>query len=234
MMRKVDSLLDQYGELLRQVDQWFARCRAAYPDAIRCGQGCSGCCRGLFDITLLDGWYLRRGYALLPDARQRSVRRRAMRRLAEICRQWPDFPAPYLLNYRPEAEWEQLMPDDDEAPCIFLDSAGRCLIYDHRPMTCRLHGLPLVDEMGEVLVDEWCTENFPAADPLVLPLLRGNFTGMFRTEVDLMREFTGILGSRQLSELDTFIPLAVLVDYDTFDWHTWLHEAHIVINNPVA
>lgn len=233
MNHKLAEILGAYGALLREVDQWFNRCQTALPQQIICGQGCSGCCRALFDITLLDAWHLQRGFQLLPPATQAVIHGKARLRLAQMRRQWPEFAAPYLLNYRPEADWEQLMPDEDETPCAFLDDAGRCLVYDYRPMTCRLHGMPLVDLSGEVMYDEWCTENFPDADPLDLPQVRAPFAAMFQQEVALMQQFTLLLFGHGLGELDTFIPLAALVDYETFDWTSWWAEVVLVENAPV-
>lgn len=233
MKQTLDDILRAYGTLLREVDLWFNCCQTALPDQIRCGQGCSGCCRALFDITLLDAWQLQRGFQLLPPATQAEIQGKASQRLAAMRRQWPEFAAPYLLNYRPEADWEQLMPDEDETPCVFLDDVGRCLVYDHRPMTCRLHGMPLVDLNGEVMYDEWCTENFPDADPLDLPQLRAPFDAMFRQEVTLLQQLTQQLFGHGLGELDTFIPLAALVDYEEFAWSSWWDEVVLVENAPV-
>jgi Fe-S-cluster containining protein len=150
---------------------------------------------------------------------------KAKGRLKELRDIWPELSAPYLLNHRPEEEWEALMPDDDETPCVLLGDDGRCLVYAHRPMTCRLHGLPLVDPDGEVLHDEWCTMNFPEADPLQHEKLRADFTGMFKEEVALFRRLEAVLLNKGFRELDTFIPLALLVDYGKTDWNGWGERA---------
>jgi len=44
----------EYRSLLGGVDAWFSRCLEAGGTAFSCRGGCSACCRGLFDITLLD------------------------------------------------------------------------------------------------------------------------------------------------------------------------------------
>jgi Fe-S-cluster containining protein len=216
-----NPILDAYGRLLTEVDRWFADCLRQFPGDIRCGQGCSGCCRALFDITLLDAWQLKTGFDQLPAPAKEAPLARAGTRAAELARLWPGFSAPFILNLRPDSEWEELMPEDDETPCPLLADDGRCLVYDHRPMTCRLHGLPLVDVNGEVLHDEWCTENFATRDPLALAALQGPFIALFREEVRLGRLFTAELLGAPLGELDTFIPTALLLDFASFDWRGW-------------
>lgn len=209
----MDSVLEQYGGLLKEVDAWFTNASANYPEQIRCGKGCSGCCRALFDITLLDALYLQQGLIDLPHAVKERVLSKAELRVASIRTLWPEFSHPYLLNHRTEEEWQELMPEDDETPCILLDGNGICLVYDWRPMTCRLHGLPLIDIGGELMHEEWCTENFLGVDPLQLAGIKGEFDRFFREEVKLDRELSLLLFGKVIYELDTVIPAALLIDF---------------------
>ncbi len=215
-MADLRSLLTSYRELLREVDDWFYRCRLAAADQIVCHQGCTACCRGLFDITLLDAFLLRDGFEHLPRRLQERAIRPARQRIATIRQQWPEFSAPYLLNLRPEQEWDRIMPDDDETPCPLLGDDGLCMVYDSRPMTCRLHGVPMVDDQqGEVLFDEWCSLNFTGGYPLQLTALRAPFKEIFSQEQLLFREFTRRLLGQTFDELDTVIPAALFIDFDT-------------------
>ncbi|SNB45591.1 YkgJ family cysteine cluster protein [Geobacter sp. DSM 9736] len=226
------TIINAYQDLLASVDKWFAVCTEAAADEISCRKGCSECCRGLFDITLLDAVLLKQGFDLLPDEVRRVVLARSQDRLRHLRFLWPEFSHPYILNLRPEADWETLMPDDDETPCPLLGENGSCLVYSHRPMTCRLHGLPLVDLSGEVLHEEWCTLNFTGSTPLLRPELRGDFNRFFQKEVSLLQVFAQQLIKKKLSELDTFIPTALMIDYATFDWEVWGASAPIVPNDP--
>jgi Fe-S-cluster containining protein len=229
----ITSILKEYGELLARVDAWFARAAAVAPDQIACCSGCDGCCRGLFDITLLDALYLRQGLDRLPEEKQRQVRAGTAEHLSRLQRFWPEFSAPYILNYRPEEEWEQLMPEDDETPCVLLGDEGRCLLYAWRPMTCRLNGIPLVDISGEIFFDEWCTLNYPDIDPLKLSEIRGEFRRIFEDELALFHKLTSQLFKERINELDTFIPTALLLDPSGFDWRNWLNRTALVLNPPL-
>jgi Fe-S-cluster containining protein len=216
-----NDILEQYSSLLSEVDKWFDRCLSKYPSEIMCVKGCCECCRSLFDITLVDAVFLKSGFDMLPDGVRNLVAAKAEERLGGLRQLWPELSIPYLLNHRPEDEWKDLMPDDDETPCVLLGDDGRCLVYEHRPMTCRLHGLPLVDPDGEILHDEWCSMNFPEIDPMQIEELREDFTRIFRKEVAIFRELAMLLLNKEIKELDTFIPLALLVDYRGFDWDGW-------------
>lgn len=194
------------------MDGWFRRCLDKYPDLIVCHKGCSECCRGLFDITLLDALYLKRGFDMLPGSIKTECVQKASRRLELLTRVNTTFVEPWLLNGIPEDDWDALMPEDDEAPCLLLSNSGVCQVYEHRPMTCRLNGIPLIDVSGEELFDEWCTLNFTEEDPRNLAELRFAFTDLFSRELLLFQEVVYKLAGRVINEVDLFIPAAVVMD----------------------
>ncbi len=203
-------MVRDYRLLLEEVDAWFSRCAAAFPDQIACAGGCSGCCRGLFDITLLDAALLRSAFDALDESRRRGVLTKARRVAKELQGQWHGFGPPFVLNDLPHGEWTA-MPQ--ETPCVLLSEQGRCLLYEARPMTCRLHGLPHIDLTQEVFENDFCTLNFTSADPFALPELRWEFRRLFERELALFQRFTHALFGAPRNELDTFIPTALLIDF---------------------
>jgi Fe-S-cluster containining protein len=215
----MDDLLQRYGSLLHEVDNWFEGCLKQHAGEIACARSCSACCRGLFDITVLDALYLRAGFDQLPGEVQLAVRRKARTRLDAITARWPVFTSPWILNPIPETEWDAIMPEEDETPCPLLGEGGDCLVYGHRPMTCRLNGIPLIDTSGEELFDEWCTLNFTVTDPGGLTDIRHPFNDLFAQELLLFREMTRRLLGEAISELDTIIPAAVFIDVEML--RTW-------------
>lgn len=212
--------LKQYRQLLADVDHWFASCLQSGGSNLACRGGCSACCRGLFDITLLDAWLLKEAFSGLPHDVRSEVLDRSQARLVELGSRWPDLKPPYLLNALPEEEWSD-MPDEDQTRCPLLTEAGYCLIYSSRPLTCRLHGLPNIDCSGEDFDGTVCTLH--AVSPTSLPenVLRWRFREVYSQEVLLFRAFTKKLTGKAWQELDTFIPLALLADYAAVDWHNF-------------
>ncbi|MBW4056238.1 MAG: YkgJ family cysteine cluster protein [Proteobacteria bacterium] len=208
----MDALLDRYGLLLGEVDAWFRQCLELHPELIACQHGCSECCRGLFDITLLDALYLRRGFDKLPERQKTEIAQAATQRLELLARVNPEFSEPWLLNGIPESDWDALMPEDDDTPCLLLSKTGGCLVYEYRPMTCRLNGIPLIDDSGEELFDEWCTLNFTEEDPRRLATIRFGFTQLFTQELHLFQELIRFLTGSARNEVDLFIPAALVMD----------------------
>ena len=211
----MDDILDQYGTLLQEVDRWFESCLSQHSDEITCHHGCSECCRGLFDITLLDALYLKHGFDQLPASVQSAVQVQAAGRLDALTRKWPDFIRPWTLNHIPEAQWDAMMPENDETPCPLLSEQGSCLVYAYRPMTCRLNGIPMIDVSGEELFDEWCSLNFTGSNPIRFEDLRYPFKELFTQELLLFRELMRRMFAESVNELDTIIPAAVFLDEAT-------------------
>ena len=232
--RSTRLILKEYRSLLEELDAWFAGCVAvSEPGQIRCGKGCSACCRGLFDISLLDAALLQEGFRRLPAPVRAAVLARARPRLAELAMRWPGFGPPYLLNYLPDIQWVE-MPEDDETPCPLLGDNGFCLVYAWRPIICRLHGLPNIDISGESFADTWCRLNFNDDNPLLRTDLRWGFRDNFAREINLFREFASSLLGFPVNELDTFIPTALFIDFKRTDWPgaaAKIWDGHHVISN---
>ena len=52
-----------------------------------------------------------------------------------------------------------------EDRCAALDAAGRCKIYDARPIVCRSHGAPIRMRRDSLPVIESCFRNFTRVEP---------------------------------------------------------------------
>lgn len=219
-MQKLASTVNAYRQLLQEIDEWFTMCLQVGGSTLSCRGGCSSCCRALFDITLLDAWLLKEAFAGLAPKVQAQVLDRCQPRLSELRGRWPELSNPYLLNALPEEEWLST-PEEDQTPCPLLDENGYCLVYAARPLTCRLHGLPNVDISGENFDGTVCTLH--TGNPFDLPekVLRWRFREVFVQEINLFQSFSRELTGRSWTELDTFIPLALLADYTVVDWHSF-------------
>lgn len=207
----MNDIVSRYRQLLARVDAWFARCEPLPGGGPGC-RGCAECCRGLFDVTLLDAALLRQGFDRLPDGTREGVLAKVRPILTRLQGRFPGFDQPYLLHDIPI---DQFPPaGEEDTPCPLLDAAGRCLLYEERPLTCRLYGLPHVDLSGEVFLDEWCPHTLAGRDPLATGGLRWEFRRTFAEEGRLLRALAGRLAPPAAADLDTFIPTALLIDFD--------------------
>lgn len=121
---------------------WDMAAARTVPGEIACRSGCFGCCVGLFDISLPEAALVREGVARLSAADRDNVVRRARQIVGETEAAFPGDARAGLLD--PDRSEEA---DDDyfavvaDRACPMLElPAGRCRIYEERPITCRTYG----------------------------------------------------------------------------------------------
>jgi Fe-S-cluster containining protein len=190
------------------IDEWFRRIRQQYPRQMRCGKGCTACCYGLFDISLADAVDVARGFEKLPPDVQQRVRSRAVDLHSMIRERTFSEDDPRI---------DQIVDNANSPACPCLGDAGECLIYEHRPLACRLEGVPMVD-VNEGLFGDWCELNFVEGVP----------DGAMRdlkldyNRIDASEEARSAAVARQAGLSDpravTFIP-SVIAEFDRF-WNS--------------
>jgi Fe-S-cluster containining protein len=132
---------DRYEKVVAQADQVFEKVKTAFPHEVRCQTGCADCCHALFDLTLIEALYLNHHFVakLEGENRERLVSRanKADRSIYKIKRQ------AYRESQAGKDE-NQILEElaDVRVRCPLLNDAERCDLYAHRPITCRLYGIP--------------------------------------------------------------------------------------------
>ena len=152
-----------YQTLLQRIDRWFETTAERNPGVIPCRSGCTACCHGPFDISVADVLLLQEGLALLVPPERAAARDRAEAVLELMQEIEPGWHAPFDVRSLGEDRFDALTDALAAEPCPLLDGAGRCQVYAHRPLVCRLIGLPIVTADGDVL-ENACPiqEDFPA------------------------------------------------------------------------
>ncbi|MFW5490309.1 MAG: YkgJ family cysteine cluster protein [Desulfovibrio sp.] len=138
---EMSDLFRQYEELVAGVDKVFENVRSQFPSEVKCKVGCSSCCHAIFDLSLVEAMYLNRRFnEKFAGLEREDILQKAdnaEREQAKIVRHaWKD---------------KQKGRDDNEVlaavgkervRCPLLDKDDCCQLYDHRPITCRLYGIP--------------------------------------------------------------------------------------------
>ena len=130
------------GTLARKTDDWFRRASAALLSHIPCRAGCSHCCIGLFPITQIDVHLLQEGLRQLPIDQRERIEGRALHQVTALETAYPRLKPSASIGGWSDEEIDQAVTAFRDAPCPALSDDGLCLIYDHRPLTCRSMGIP--------------------------------------------------------------------------------------------
>jgi Fe-S-cluster containining protein len=207
-------VLRKYLRRLRELEDWFRSIQAKHAGRMRCGQGCVGCCLGLFDLPLPDAFVAAEGYRRLPDSVRIEVRRRAGAIHAGILHEAPELESPFFLGGLSDERIDSLADRFRDVRCPFLGSDDRCLIYAHRPSACRLEGIPMVDARDGPF-DDWCELNFTKG---MTPEIERDLRFDYYELESAIRSMAEILADRMLlddADATVFIP-SVIVALEDF------------------
>ncbi len=157
-----DQVLQCYAAFLEDLDRILGESFQRAGDSIRCGPGCSDCCRGLFYIAPIEGEFLHRAFESLPRDRRDKVLDQCREIAKRIKEQDPRLIRPFSFSEIPVDEVFAAIDDLDSTRtrCPLLDESGRCLLYSAQPTACRYEGIPQIDENGFVVVADVCERNF--------------------------------------------------------------------------
>jgi Fe-S-cluster containining protein len=126
---------------LKRIDNIFFKVKESYPDKVRCSEGCSDCCYALFDLPLIEALYLNHHFNQLDENKRNEILIRADkadRKIYKIKRQ------AFKAQQKGEDE-EQILSEiaKKRVRCPLLSDENKCELYDFRPVTCRVYGLPM-------------------------------------------------------------------------------------------
>ena len=133
----ITHLLQRYELLVAKADQAFQKMKKEFPECIKCNPCCSDCCHALFGLFLIEAVYLKRHFDKLGRKERRAALLRGNKADKELKKleqrlQTQDI-NPRTTNYPLERE---------RIRCPLLGDNEECVLYPHRPITCRVYGIP--------------------------------------------------------------------------------------------
>lgn len=134
MVDNLNRLFRKYEILLSEIDSVFRRVQKTHSDCVRCRPGCTDCCYAVFELFPIEAAYLSYHFhQRLKRKERREVLRRSEKALLEIAG---------VKEGIKDKESEVLQMAEARIRCPLLSDHGRCLLYEYRPITCRLYGIP--------------------------------------------------------------------------------------------
>ncbi len=137
----------KYEQLMQGVDKIFHRMSNDYPGEVKCSNGCTDCCFALFDLTLVEALYLNRQFQELSQ----DVKNMILVEADKADRKTHKIKRKLFKAHEGGASEEEVLKragrERVQCPLLVED---RCVLYESRPLTCRLYGLPM--KVGESTV----------------------------------------------------------------------------------
>ena len=131
----------KYEAIVSMIDKIFERVKNEYPKEVFCREKCSDCCYALFDVTIIEALYINHKFKeKFSGAEKQTIIDKASktdRVLAKLKR-----------NIQKELEQGKNEVEllakigKERVRCPLLGENDLCILYDSRPITCRLYGIP--------------------------------------------------------------------------------------------
>jgi len=131
----------KYEELSAMADGVFERVKKGYPECVKCETHCSDCCHAVFDLSLIEALYINHHFKKKFEGKEKDglIERanRADRDVYKIKKKaYKDLEAG-----KNEGEILTEMAKE-RVRCSLLNDEDECDLYEYRPITCRLYGIP--------------------------------------------------------------------------------------------
>lgn len=132
----------KYEEVSAMADGAFERVKKEFSENVKCKTGCSACCYALFDLTLIEALYINYHFkkdfqgkkknelidkANVADREVHRIKKKASKDLEAGKKENEILTEIAAVRIR----------------CPLLNEEDKCSFYEHRPITCRLYGIPL-------------------------------------------------------------------------------------------
>jgi Fe-S-cluster containining protein len=128
--------------LVHIVDGIFDRVKKEYPKEVFCREKCSDCCYAIFDLTLIEAFYINHKFLEQFSGKQKNEilekADKTDRALARIKKE----AYKEVKNGASELDVVGKM-SMERVRCPLLSEDNLCLLYESRPITCRVYGIPI-------------------------------------------------------------------------------------------
>jgi Fe-S-cluster containining protein len=132
----------KYESLVAEIEKGINKIKETNPLEILCDKGCCDCCYAVFDLSLIEAVYL--NYRFFQDKEkkdQEAILERANtadRQAYRIKRNLNKL----MTQGRPTEEEALALLSRERIECPLLNKNALCDLYDNRPITCRVYGVP--------------------------------------------------------------------------------------------
>jgi len=136
-MKKANDLFKSYELLVDKADAAFREMQKEHGSCMKCEPHCSDCCHAVFGLFLIEAGYLKEHFDRLADEEKRAALLRceeagkSLERLQNM-----------IQAHEGDPQMQAYVISRERIPCPLLNEQQDCILYAHRPITCRVYGIP--------------------------------------------------------------------------------------------
>jgi Fe-S-cluster containining protein len=131
----------QYEALVQVVDGIFDRVKQEFPKEVFCREKCSDCCYAIFDMPLIEALYLKSRFLETFSGKDKNelleIADKTDRALVKLKRD-------AYKKVKDGADQLEIVGrmSQERVRCPLLGKNDLCVMYEFRPITCRIYGIP--------------------------------------------------------------------------------------------
>ena len=136
-MKKTNDLFQSYEGVADRAETAFQEMQKEHGACIKCEPHCSDCCHAVFGLFLIEAGYLKEHFDKLTEEEKRAALSRceqaekSLERLQNM-----------LREHEGDPQMQAYIMPRERIPCPLLNEEQECVLYIHRPITCRVYGIP--------------------------------------------------------------------------------------------
>jgi Fe-S-cluster containining protein len=131
----------KYEALVHMVDAVFERVKNEYPKEVFCREKCSDCCYAIFDLTLIEALYLNDRFLKKFSGFAKNDIIQIADKTDRVLTKMKRDAFKKVKNGASELEIVGEM-SQERVRCPLLGADNLCSMYENRPITCRVYGIP--------------------------------------------------------------------------------------------
>lgn len=133
----LNHLFSKYENIARKADLLFKAIQEKYPLSVTCHIRCCDCCHAIFGIFPIEAAYINHHFNKLERKIRRDVLRMAEKSEGEILKAKDK-----LKVFEDDPKMKVFGLGKQRVRCPFLTDKKECVLYDKRPIICRIYGVP--------------------------------------------------------------------------------------------
>jgi len=200
----LNDLFSKYTFIVRKADHLFHTIQEKYPLSVQCRIRCCDCCHAIFGVFPIEAAYINHHFNRLERRMRRDIIRRAEKAEAEMLKAKDSLK---VFEDKPEMKVYGL--GKQRVRCPLLQDTEECVLYENRPIICRVYGVPYILRKEDKEVSYVCgISNFEEKVSYQSVKLDKVYQELVRLSTDLLTE-AGFLNPAAKANL--MLPLSRVV-----------------------
>lgn len=202
------QFFEKYETIVTLANELFDKVSESHPECVKCKIICSDCCYALFDLSLVEALYINHKIKENLD----SVKREQLEGKANSAdREVFKLKKKAYDSFKSGTSEDDILKDlaSKKIRCPLLNENDKCDLYEFRPITCRLYGIPFsIGGIGHTCGKSGFNEGVKY--PTV------NMEAIHNKLFEISEELAEHINTRyvKLSELLMPVSMAVLTEFD--------------------